>query len=380
MIFSNNIRRAVATLVVLLVTLTASAETPILQGRFSKESIEVGDRVEYIIDIEKDRATEIGIPDFDGNPTPEEQRKEREAKRSMSTYEEYDEDIFELIEDYPIDTIKVDGRRLHLRKRYLLAAMETGRIPMRPAILYFEKNRDLPDTLYANDTLYLNVANYAELDTTLFLKADPTSQQGFDVDKELADSMLRDEGIHTQKNLPFIFGEIRDYVTYGATGAILLGLIVWLIVWYLRRLLSRRATIIKPGPEIPPHVVAIKALDELKHRKLWQDGKYKQYYTALTDILRQYIAGRWGIGALEMTTDEIIAALREVELSLDSRSNLVAIMRTADMVKFAKAEPEATENEDNFTYAYYFVENTKPIAVTHNESKQEITIDTNIEE
>ena len=380
MIFSNNIRRAVATLVVLLVTLTASAETPILQGRFSKESIEVGDRVEYIIDIEKDRATEIGIPDFDGNPTPEEQRKEREAKRSMSTYEEYDEDIFELIEDYPIDTIKVDGRRLHLRKRYLLAAMETGRIPMRPAILYFEKNRDLPDTLYANDTLYLNVANYAELDTTLFLKADPTSQQGFDVDKELADSMLRDEGIHTQKNLPFIFGEIRDYVTYGATGAILLGLIVWLIVWYLRRLLSRRATIIKPGPEIPPHVVAIKALDELKHRKLWQNGKYKQYYTALTDILRQYIAGRWGIGALEMTTDEIIAALREVELSLDSRSNLVAIMRTADMVKFAKAEPEATENEDNFTYAYYFVENTKPIAVTHNESKQEITIDTNIEE
>ena len=376
----SNIRRAVTTIIMLLVTLAASAEKPTLQGRFSKDSIEVGDRVEYIIDIEKDRATEIGIPDFSGNPTPEELRKEREAKRSMSTFEEYDEDIFELIEDYPIDTVAVDGRQLHLRKRYLLAAMETGRIPMRPTILYFEKNRDLPDTLYAADTLYLNVASYAELDTTLFLKADPTSQQGFGVDKELALSMLRDEGIHSQKNLPFIFGEIRDYVLYGATGAILLALIIWLAVWYLRRILSRRATIVKPGPVIPPHVVAIKALDELKHRKLWQNGKYKQYYTALTDILRQYIAGRWGIGALEMTTDEIIAALREVELSLDSRSNLVAIMRTADMVKFAKAEPEPSENEDNFTYAYYFVENTKPIEATHNEGKQEITIDTNIEE
>lgn len=378
--FSTDIRRAAVALIAILCVDTASAEQPTLKGRFSKDSIEVGDHVEYIIDIEKDRATEIGIPDFDGNPTPEEQKRLREAKRSMSTFEEYDDDIFELIKEYPIDTIKVDGRHLHLRKRYVLAAMETGRIPMRPTILYFEKNRELPDTLYAPDTLYLNVANFMELDTTLFLKADPTSQQGFGVDKELAAEMLRDEGIHSQKNLPFIFGEIRDYVTYGAIGTIILGLLVWLIVWYVRRLLSRRATIIKPDPKIPPHVVAIKALEALKHKKLWQNGKYKQYYTALTDILRQYIAGRWGVGALEMTTDEIISALRDVDLPLDNRSNLVSIMRTADMVKFAKAEPEATENEDNFTYAYYFVENTKPMEVTHNESKQEITIDTNIEE
>lgn len=367
--FSTDIRRAAVALIAILCVDTASAEQPTLKGRFSKDSIEVGDHVEYIIDIEKDRATEIGIPDFDGNPTPEEQKRLREAKRSMSTFEEYDDDIFELIKEYPIDTIKVDGRHLHLRKRYVLAAMETGRIPMRPTILYFEKNRELPDTLYAPDTLYLNVANFMELDTTLFLKADPTSQQGFGVDKELAAEMLRDEGIHSQKNLPFIFGEIRDYVTYGAIGTIILGLLVWLIVWYVRRLLSRRATIIKPDPKIPPHVVAIKALEALKHKKLWQNGKYKQYYTALTDILRQYIAGRWGVGALEMTTDEIISALRDVDLPLDNRSNLVSIMRTADMVKFAKAEPEATENEDNFTYAYYFVENTKPMEVTHNESK-----------
>lgn len=377
---STNIRRVVIALVCILSTQATLAERPTIEGRFSKDSIEVGDRVEYIIDIEKDRATEIGVPDFDGNPTPEEQTKLREAKRSMSTFETYDEDIFELIEEYPLDTIKVDGRSLHLRKRYVLAAMETGRIPMRPTILYFEKNRDLPDTLYAPDTLYLNVANFIELDTTLFLKADPTSQQGFGVDSELASQMLRDDGIHTQKNLPFIFGEIRDYVTYGAIGAIILGLIIWLAAWYIRRILSRRATIVKPGPKIPPHVVAIKALEALKHKKLWQNGKYKQYYTALTDILRVYIAGRWGVGALEMTTDEIITALREVELTLDSRSNLVSIMRTADMVKFAKAEPDAEQNEDNFNMAYYFVENTKPQTDPANEGKQEITIDTNIEE
>ncbi|MBQ3249165.1 MAG: hypothetical protein IJB03_05835 [Alistipes sp.] len=377
---SYYIRRAALLLVGVVVAVAAVAERPTIRGSFSKESLEVGDRVDYIIDIEKDRATEIGIPDFDGNPTKEEVDRERKAKRSMSTYETYDEDIFELIEDYPLDTVEVDGRRLHLRKRYRLAVMETGEIPMRPSILYFEKNRDVPDTLYAEDTLRLVVKSYAELDTTLFLKADPTSNEGFGVDSELATKMLRDEGIHSQKDLPFIFAEIRDYVAYGAIALILLALLVWLLVWYIRRTLSRREAIVKPGPKIPPHVVAIKALVELKNRKLWQNGKYKHYYTALTDILRVYIGGRWGIGAMEMTTDEIIAALSDVELPLESRSNLVSIMRTADMVKFAKAEPAAEDNEDNYTKAYYFVENTKMVMENGFEGKEEITINTNIEE
>ena len=165
-----------AVVVAMLTVSVAMAEQPTISARFSKDSIEVGDWVEYIIDIEKDRATQIGVPLFGDNLTPKELREEAKAKQSISSYEKYDEDIFELVEDYPLDTVNVDGRRLHLRKRYLLAVMETGVIPMRPAILYFEKNREVPDTLYSADTLRLKVANYMELDTTLFLKADPTSQ------------------------------------------------------------------------------------------------------------------------------------------------------------------------------------------------------------
>jgi hypothetical protein len=258
--------------------------------------------------------------------------------------------------------------------------METGVIPMRPAILYFEKNREEPDTLYMDDTLRLKVANFMELDTTLFLKADPTSQQGFGVDKELAQSMLKDEGLYTQKNLPFIFAEIKDYAIYGTIALIIIGLLVWLLVWYLRNKWQGRERVAKPAPKLPPHVLAIKALEELKNRKLWQDGKHKLYYSSLTEILRVYIDGRWDIGALEMTTDEIISALRDVELPHQSRSALVAILRTADMVKFAKATPDAEENEQAFTDAYYFVENTKSVKEEHNEDKRDITFETKIEE
>ena len=367
-------------LIALLLSGVAMAEVPTISARFSRDSVEVGDIVEYIIDIDKDVATEIGVPDFDGNLTPKERQEQAKAKLKMSTYEEYDEDIFELVEDFPLDTLKNEGRRLTLRKRYLLAVMETGNIPMRPTILYFDKNREQPDTLISDDTLVLSVARYMELDTTLFLKADPAAQQGFGVDTERANSMLKDDGIYTQKNLPFIFAEIRDYAIYGVIALIILSLLVWYIVWYMRNKWQGRGRELKPAPKLPPHVIAIKALDELRNRKLWQNGKHKLYYSTLTEILRLYIEGRWAVGALEMTSDEIISALRDVDIKHDSRSNLIAILRTADMVKFAKALPEPEENEQLLTYAYYFVENTKSVDVEHNEDKRDITFETKIEE
>ena len=377
---SSNIFTLLLTALVMLLAGVVRAEVPTISARFSKDSIEVGDLVEYIIDIEKDRVTEIGVPDFDGNLSPKQLQEQAKSKLQMSTYEEYDEDIFELVEDYPLDTLKNEGRRLTLRKRYLLAVMETGNIPIRPTILYFDKNREEPDTLVADDTLVLSVARYMELDTTLFLKADPTQQQGFGVDTERANAMLKDEGIYTQKNLPFIFAEIRDYAIYGAMALIILSLIVWYIVWYIRNRWQGKVRQIKPAPKLPPHEIAIKALEELRNRKLWQNGKHKLYYSTLTEILRLYIEGRWEVGALEMTTDEIITALRDVDIKHDSRSNLVAILRTADMVKFAKALPDAEENEQLFSYAYYFVENTKSVVAEHNEDKRDITFETKIEE
>ena len=361
-----------------LATIEARGEKPIVSGRFSKDSIEVGDLVEYIIDIEADRATVIGVPDFD-TATPDERKREAQAKGKMSTYETYDEDIFELIEDYPIDTLEVDGRRLRLRKRYLLATMETGKIPMRPTLLYFDKNRETPDTLYAEEMLYLNVKSYEELDTTLFLRPDPMSQQGFGVDTDKAMTLLKDEGINTQKNLPFIFGEIRDYVIYSAIAIIVLALMLYLLLPVLRRYLAQRGAIVKPKPKMPPHIVAIKALEELKNRKLCENGKHKSYYTSLVSILKVYIDGRWDISVLDKTSAETMVALRDVELPRECRSNLISILETADFVKFAKVVPEAETNEELFIKAYYFVENTKAEeSIVHD--KKEINFETPIDE
>lgn len=377
---SRQILRWGVALVMLLSVGTARADRPTLSAYFSKDSVEVGDQFEYVIEIEKDRATEIGIPDFDGNPTPDDIKKRAENLLHISQFTAYDSDNLELIEDYAIDTLKVEGRRLHLRKRYKLAVMETGDMHLRPSILYFEKNRELPDTVYARDTLTLSVKRYEDLDTISFLVADPTSQQGFKVDSLMAAQQLRTDGINTQKDLPFRFMEVRDYVIYGIIALLILSLIIWLIATLLYRHMRKRETQVRVMPKIAPHIVANKALVELHNRKLWQNGKYKQYYTALTSIIRVYISERWSISALEYTTDEIIEALADVDIPRDSRMALVALLRTADMVKFAKAEPEAAENEENYLRAYYFVENTKVIDIERVEGKEDITIETKIGE
>ena len=378
--FINSVRVLLAVVFMVVACSTElHAQEPVVSGSLSRDSVEVGDHFDYNIDVEVDIATRWVAPTYGKLLTAEEEQKLAAAKQRISTYKEYNDDIIEVIEDYPIDTLKVEGRRVFLRKRYRMAVMETGEIPFVPVIAYFGKNRDAADTLYSQDTLRLYVKSYVDLDTTLFLVADPTTGAPV-VDSVAAREKLRDTGIFTQKDLPFVFAEIKDYVTYGAIGLILFGLLAWLIAWLIARYMSKRKATPRPAPKIPAHIVANKALVELGHRKLWQKGKVKAYYTALTSILRTYISGRWAIGALEMTTDEIIAELRDHEMPMQSRTDLITILRTADMVKFAKAEPEAEENEESLSRALYFVENTKLVDNERYQGKQDINIATNIED
>ena len=50
-------------------------------------------------------------------------------------------------------------------------------------------------------------------------------------------------------------------------------------------------------------------------------------------------------------------------------SYLLAVLRDADLVKFAKATPEAEENELAYSKAYAFVEDTKPVEQTDEEEE-----------
>lgn len=295
----------------------AQSETPTVRARIEPDSLFIGDQFDFVIEIEKDLVQTTLFPEF----TP--------AKEGM----------IELVEVMPIDTLERDGRRLKIAQRYRLAAFQEGLINMgKPGVLYADKN--IVDTLYATDSLVLKVGTF---------QIDSTSQSIYDLKPQLT--------------LKFKLAEIRGYIAWG----LLIALLVALAIYGLHRYLEARGRhlkdLFKPAPPEPPHVVAIKALEALHHQKLWQNNKHKLYYSTLTDILRTYIAGRWEVGAMEMTSDEIITAMRQEELPEKARMDLTSVLMDADLVKFAKFTPEAEQNESDYTKVYYFVEETKPVEV-----------------
>lgn len=116
--------------------------------------------------------------------------------------------------------------------------------------------------------------------------------------------------------------------------------------------------VIKVEPKLPPHLEAMKKMEELKAEKSWQKGDPKVYYTDLTDVIRTYIKDRFGFNALEMTSSEIIERLLQVQ-DKSSIDEMRLLFETADLVKFAKHAPLMNENDMNLVNAIDFINNTK---------------------
>lgn len=318
----RNILLVIATLLAL--SAAAQSERPEVRATLSPDSVLLGDEVLLTIDVRKDQVQVIGFPTFDTGENGE----------------------LELIEELPLDTVERDGRRQHLRKRYRLAAYGEGTLALgRTPLLYLDKN--IEDTIYSADSLVLYIEPIV-IDTTTMTIND----------------------IKRPREMPLRWGEFSGYLWRGAVIVALLIALIALIVWLIHKYNIKMPNPFRPKEEVPPHVVAIKALEALHHQKLWQNNRHKEYYSGLTDILRRYIADRYEVGAMEMTTDEIVATTKPIEMPDKSRRNLVEILRTADLVKFAKAIPDDHYNEQAYLDAYYFVEETKAVEVIEAESDE----------
>lgn len=302
---------------------------PHITAYLDKDSIKIGDRVIYTIEVERDVMQHILFPTFD-------LAREREEGVEVSSVE--------VVRDFDPDTIKGDGRHDLLRKRYELAIFDEGIYHLgRGQALYVDKN--IVDTLFTEDESTVVVTTF-QIDSTAVLRP-----------------------LKPQMWPKFYFGEISGYLAIAIAVVALLALLIWLLAKHLHKRGKRLRDIFKTPPPPPAHIVAIEALERLKNQKLWQNSKHKQYYSALSEILRTYIADAFSVGAMEMTTDEIIEALHDDRISQKSKMDLVSVLRDADLVKFAKAIPEAEDNELAFDKAYYFVEETKPVEVYDKEQE-----------
>ncbi len=164
---------------------------------------------------------------------------------------------------------------------------------------------------------------------------------------------------------PLTFAELTPYLGGATAVGLLIGL-VWYYFW--RKRINKPLFPVITRAQGPPWETALQNLVLLEDKKLWQNGKIKEYYSELTDIIRHYLNQQHGIEAMEMITSEILEAFDSTGLPPDSRSILNTILIQADYAKFAKAVPLRNENELSMTLSRQFIAETKPVPVV-NESK-----------
>lgn len=169
-------------------------------------------------------------------------------------------------------------------------------------------------------------------------------------------------------NLPFRLREILPELLVIA----LILLILSLAGIYLYRKFRKKQIQEEIEKSLPAHILANKELDKLKSEKLLENGKTKEFYSRLSDIMRIYLENRFGIQAMELVSYETINSFKNLKLYEDMVVQMLEnILVTADLVKFAKANPLNPENQENLGNAYLFVEQTKMEEFTSFEEQAE---------
>jgi len=235
----------------------------------------------------------------------------------------------------PAEILKIDTLDIGKTEqsvRYTLSIFEPGEFELKdvPVIVSYQN---------ANDTLLVNPGSI-----TVESVLNP------------ADSSQDIRDIHPPVKLAWTLAELMPYILAGA-GLIVIAVAAWFL-W--RRYKIRRGEIVPYMPPPPPaHVTALRRLEELRLKKLWQNGYIKEYHSELTEIVKEYIGGRYTINALEMTTYDMLESKNKWADSDEWFRQIKRILSSGDLVKFARYKPDPHENDQNLTYAFSYVETTK---------------------
>lgn len=234
----------------------------------------------------------------------------------------------------PDTSYSQDKKTATIRQKLLLTSFDTGFYTLPPIPFYY---RLLPDTTtqVAETGMLLIDVQTVPVDTTKAIKP-----------------------IKGPVKVPWTFREFLPWII----GILAAGAITALVVYFLKRRKKKQPLFqLIPKTQLKPHEIALAALEELRVKKIWQSGRTKEFHSELTDILRKYIEERYGIMALESTSDEILEALGSSgAVDQTDLSRLRRILLLADLVKFAKAIPLGGENEEHINLGIQFVNSTVP--------------------
>lgn len=174
--------------------------------------------------------------------------------------------------------------------------------------------------------------------------------------------------IKGQVRYPVTFNEIAPWLL--SYWVLALAVILTVCLMILRRRKNDPAYIHRD----PAHIIALRKLDGYRGSSYWAPQKQKEFYSGVTDALREYISERYGIGAMEMTTSEIFAGMKGTDAPKDVMADAEELFTRADLVKFAKYVASEEENSSSLPVAVRFITQTYQVEIeleTENEGGKE---------
>jgi len=311
----------------LLLYIKTQAQVAIVSTQVSKDTITIGDTLTFSLKL-----------------------KNLDPEKSNITFPTFQDTITSSVhiikENNKIDTLSANKNLVILRKTYVISSYDSGQIiiPQLPFILKV-------DTVL--DTIYSPIQSF-------FVKLVPI---------DTLKVPLKD--IKKPLGAPITLKEIIDRFGTYILASVLLLIIIYLLIRYFRRKKEGKAFIEFKKTQEPPHVIALKKLEELKNKKLWQHGKVKQYHIELSNIFREYIENQLKINALEQTSSEIIHSLKKTD-KIDGSliKDIEKMLEISDLAKFAKYQPLPDENDYAWKKVYEFVITTMPKEEPENEKKK----------
>ncbi|WP_397363990.1 hypothetical protein [Olleya sp. R77988] len=258
-----------------------------VKSSIDSTSIKIGAQITYKIEVETDTVNRVIFP---------------EGQSFMP---------LEMIESYKTDTTKQEAK-YKLIKKYGLTQFDSGRyvIPKQKVIIAGKQ--------YVTDSLLVNVNN---------IQVDTTKQKLFDI-----------------KPMISVEKPSSNWWLYALLALAILSLVGFLIYWFIWR--KKPLTEEEQIALLPPYDRAKLALQKLDESNYLEVDNYKDYYSELTFAIRRYLDEKVYDQALESTTDQLITRLNvltdgnQIDLSKDEIKKLEAVLKRADLVKFAKSAPD----------------------------------------
>lgn len=239
-------------------------------------------------------------------------------------------DSVELSPQYKLDTVRLSQGRIRVNYDMTVQAFDSG---------YYK----LPEFLFVNgaDTARTNRVDLKVIPVKV---ADDAEISGFtsieEPEEEMKSDLAKSPAVHWLKKYWWLVA-LAVLVLVGG-------------FWAFRRYRTK-GTLLPVKPPVPPIDEAKESFRRLEQKQLWQKGKEKEYYTALTFIIRRYLSKEYQIPAMEMTSGQIMKALKADPDLRQGRDAMRKILDMADFVKFAKVRPLPDDNEECFSLAKDFV-------------------------